>query len=167
MHREDTYISVPVVTRIMDLPDAGESSPSETEQPASSVREHTAKALVEEYTYLLEDTGHIEDTSTESNVIVVELLELLTNAYGLQILYHLFCEKQPLRFTELEDALGISPKVLSQRLKELVEVGLVSRQSYDEIPPRVEYEPTAKAKELDPAFQFLYAWAERHDLDFD
>ena len=77
--------------------------------------------------------------------------------------YALFCEQRPLRFTELKAVTGASPKVLSQRLKEFVEAGLVTRRSYDQIPPHVEHEPTAMAKELDPAFQFLYAWAARHD----
>ncbi|WP_425499734.1 winged helix-turn-helix transcriptional regulator [Halorarum halobium] len=66
---------------------------------------------------------------------------------------------------ELEDATGASPKVLSQRLSEFVDAGLVSRRSYDEIPPHVEYEPTEKASALDPAFQFLYAWAHRYDVE--
>ena len=159
------YIFQSVINVFMERSDADESIHSRTKQSTSSTREHTPKALVEEYLYLLEDTAHIEDTPEESNATVIELLEICTNSYSLAILYQLFCEERPLRFNELEDALGVSPKVLSQRLKEFTEAGLVSRQSYDEIPPRVEYEPTTKAEELDPAFQFLYAWAERYDLD--
>jgi DNA-binding HxlR family transcriptional regulator len=159
------YIFQSVITVFMERSDADESIHSGTKQSTSSTREHTPKALVEKYLYLLEDTAHIEDTPEESNTTVIELLEICTNSYALEILYQLFCEERPLRFNELEDALGVSPKVLSQRLKEFTEAGLVSRQSYDEIPPRVEYEPTTKAEELDPAFQFLYAWAERYDID--
>lgn len=143
----------------MESSEPDERSSSRTEQLP---RNDDPRTVVEEYDFLLDDVPHIDDTPTELNATVGDLLELLTNAYALGILYQLFCEQRPLRFSELEERLGVSPKVLSQRLTELVEAGLISRRSYDEIPPRVEYEPTAKANELDPAFQFLYAWAARY-----
>lgn len=121
--------------------------------------------MVEEYFYLLDGVPPIDETPKELNTRVSGLLNLLSAAHTMEILYHFFCEGRPLRFNELEDATGASPKVLSQRLKEFVEASLVSRQSYDEIPPPVEYEPTSMAQELDPAFQFLYAWATRHDIE--
>jgi DNA-binding HxlR family transcriptional regulator len=119
--------------------------------------------VVVEYFYLLEGVPPIDETPTDLNETVSSLLDVLTGAHAMSIFYTLFCEQRPLRFTELESATGASPKVLSRRLKEFVEAGLVTRRSYDESPPHVEYEPTAMAKELDPAFQFLYAWAARHD----
>lgn len=144
-------------------PDDGEGeSLSSAEQ---SPRDHDPQDVVEEYRYLLEDVPPIDETPEDLHAVVGDLLDLATNAYAMAILYHLFCEQRPLRFNELEDATGASPKVLSQRLTEFVEAGLVSRQSYDEIPPHVEYEPTAKAVELDPAFQFLYAWAAHNGLE--
>lgn len=143
----------------MDSSEENSSTVSQIEQ------EHDARTVVEEHLPLLEDVPHIDNTPKELHTTVSELLDLVTNAYAMAVLYQLFCEKRPLRFSELEAALDVSPKVLSQRLTELVETGLVSRQSYDEIPPRVEYEPTTKAKELDPAFQFLYAWAAHYELD--
>ncbi len=121
------------------------------------------KVVVEEYFYLLDGVPSIDETPRNLHETVSTLLDLLTNAHAMSILYSLFCEQRPLRFTELEEATGASPKVLSQRLKEFVEAGLVSRRSYDENPPHVEYEPTPMAEELDPAFQFLYAWAARHE----
>ena len=116
-----------------------------------------------EYFYLLEGVPPIDETPTDLNETVSSLLDVLTGAHAMSIFYTLFCEQRPLRFTELESATGASPKVLSRRLKEFVEAGLVTRRSYDESPPHVEYEPTVMAKELDPAFQFLYAWAARHN----
>lgn len=130
-----------------------------------SARTHDSQDVVEEFRYLLAGVPPIDETPKELHAGVSELLDLVTNAYAMAILYHLFCEQRPLRFNELEDATGASPKVLSQRLTEFVEAGLISRQSYDEIPPHVEYEPTDMATELDPAFQFLYAWAARHDVE--
>lgn len=119
--------------------------------------------MVEKYLYLLDGVPPIDETPAELNETVSTLLDVLTGAHALSIFYTLFCEQRPLRFMELQAATGASPKVLSRRLKEFVEGGLVSRRSFDENPPHVEYEPTTIAKELDPAFQFLYAWAARHD----
>jgi DNA-binding HxlR family transcriptional regulator len=79
------------------------------------------------------------------------------------ILYYLTRRDQrPWRFGELQDELDVSPNTLSNRLSELTEAGLLERRSYDEIPPRVEYVATTKARELSPIFGDLYRWAQRH-----
>jgi DNA-binding HxlR family transcriptional regulator len=57
----------------------------------------------------------------------------------------------PRRFTQLEAACpGISPRTLSERLRALEHDDLVDRRSYAESPPRVEYELTAKGRDLLP-----------------
>jgi DNA-binding HxlR family transcriptional regulator len=57
----------------------------------------------------------------------------------------------PRRFTELEHACtGISPRTLSERLRALEAEGIVTRRSYHESPPRVEYELTEKGDALLP-----------------
>ena len=57
----------------------------------------------------------------------------------------------PRRFSELEHACpGISPRTLSERLRWLEEEGVLSRQSYAESPPRVEYALTEKGEGLLP-----------------
>ena len=53
---------------------------------------------------------------------------------------------------------------MSERLKALVEAGLLSRTAYNEIPPRVDYQVTDKARELRPVFEALCVWAEKHAL---
>lgn len=135
-----------------------------SEQIPPPVPDPDPRTIIEAYLTLLDDASHIDDRPVSAHFTTIELFKLLTNAHALRIVDHLFCEKRPLRFTELRDALEISPKVLSQRLRELAAAGLISRRSYDEMPPRVEYEPTPKADDLTPAFQFLYAWAERYDV---
>src|SRR5580704_17300136 len=58
------------------------------------------------------------------------------------------------RFCELERSLrGISPRTLSLRLRALEEEGIVQRQTYPEVPPRVEYVLTAKGRALVPLFE--------------
>ena len=55
------------------------------------------------------------------------------------------------RFCELERSLaGISPRTLSLRLRALEEEGIVERQTYAEVPPRVEYSLTSKGEALAP-----------------
>ena len=63
------------------------------------------------------------------------------------------------RFSELRASLaGISPKTLTDRLRDLEQHGLVQRRSYAEIPPRVEYSLTAKGRTLEPVVGALADW---------
>lgn len=65
-----------------------------------------------------------------------------------------------LRFGELEEKMGgISPKTLSDRLKELENAGLVRRETFSEIPPRVEYSLTKDGLELRNALIPVMKWA--------
>ena len=58
------------------------------------------------------------------------------------------------RFCELERSLeGISPRTLSLRLRALEEEGIVERQTFPEVPPRVEYSLTAKGRALLPLIE--------------
>src|ERR671921_273296 len=55
------------------------------------------------------------------------------------------------RFCELERSLeGISPRTLSLRLRALEEEGIVARETFSEVPPRVEYALTEKGRALVP-----------------
>lgn len=98
---------------------------------------------------------------------VVDLLDLLGKAHTMAVLKAFAFSEEPLRFSELEARLGVSPNTLSERLKELTAAGLLHRESYGEVPPRVEYEATEKARALFPAFGHFYRWAEEHRLDED
>ena len=65
-----------------------------------------------------------------------------------------------LRFNELLSKVdGITAKTLTDRLQELKDVGLVNRTTYNEIPPRVEYELTAQGKKLMQAIVPLIEWS--------
>jgi DNA-binding HxlR family transcriptional regulator len=58
------------------------------------------------------------------------------------------------RFCELERSLaGISPRTLSLRLRALEEAGIVERQTFPEVPPRVEYVLTDKGRALAPLIE--------------
>ncbi|MHB8633780.1 MAG: winged helix-turn-helix transcriptional regulator [Thermoplasmatota archaeon] len=93
-----------------------------------------------------------------------DLFGLLSQAHMLDILYVLIPAPGPVRFVELQSRLHMSPNTLSARLKSLVKAGLASRTAYQEIPPRVDYAATAKARDLESVFQALSLWAGRHSL---
>lgn len=64
------------------------------------------------------------------------------------------------RFVELERCIkGITPKVLTQRLRQLERDGLVVRTYHPEVPPRVEYEISELGRSLAPLFAHLAEWA--------
>jgi DNA-binding HxlR family transcriptional regulator len=66
------------------------------------------------------------------------------------------------RFCELERSLqGISPRTLSLRLRALEEEGIVERQTYAEVPPRVEYALTAKGLALLPIIEGMREYGTR------
>jgi DNA-binding HxlR family transcriptional regulator len=66
------------------------------------------------------------------------------------------------RFCELERSLaGISPRTLSLRLRALEEEGIVERQTFAEVPPRVEYSLTPKGEALIPIIDGMRNYGER------
>jgi len=94
-----------------------------------------------------------------------DLLALLGRSHTMAVLFALVREDPtPWRYTELEDRLELSPNTLSTRLDELEAAGLVTRRSYDETPPRVEYEATQKARGLQPVFAELRKWASTYGM---
>jgi DNA-binding HxlR family transcriptional regulator len=66
------------------------------------------------------------------------------------------------RFCELERSLaGISPRTLSLRLRALEEEGIVERDTFPEVPPRVEYALTDKGRALLPIIDDMRAYGEQ------
>jgi DNA-binding HxlR family transcriptional regulator/peroxiredoxin len=68
------------------------------------------------------------------------------------------------RFGELADTLGVSRKVLTERLNALVEHGLVRRSRYSDHPPRSDYLLTDKGRGLLPVLIALQNWGQQHVL---
>ena len=69
----------------------------------------------------------------------------------------------PRRFTELRRLIGgVTPKVLTQTLRTMERDGLVTRQVFAEVPPRVEYALTPLGLSLDKPIQAITEWAEEN-----
>ncbi|HYV37692.1 MAG TPA: helix-turn-helix domain-containing protein [Gemmataceae bacterium] len=67
------------------------------------------------------------------------------------------------RFNELRRLLGgITHKTLTQQLREMEADGIIHREVYAQIPPKVEYSLTPLGKTLKPVLNAMHCWAERH-----
>ncbi|WP_066191152.1 MULTISPECIES: winged helix-turn-helix transcriptional regulator [Gracilibacillus] len=66
----------------------------------------------------------------------------------------------PQRFSSIESAIGISGRVLSERLKDLEKQGIIRRSVYNETPVRIEYELTDKGIALQPVLENIQTWAD-------
>ncbi|WP_258235663.1 winged helix-turn-helix transcriptional regulator [Dickeya zeae] len=84
-------------------------------------------------------------------------LALLSGKWKLEIMWLL--NQRVYRFGELRKAIpGITQHMLTAQLRELEADGLVSRTVFAEVPPRVEYEMTQKARGLEPMMKALIDW---------
>ena len=88
-----------------------------------------------------------------------KLRKLITKRGTLEILIPLCCTTNPVRYMKFRQTLkGFSSKTLAIRLKELQKSGILKRQAYNEIPPRVEYRLTDKGQELVESVIDLLLW---------
>lgn len=85
-------------------------------------------------------------------------IELLSGKWKARILWKLY--NQPtMRFGELRRSLnGITEKMLTQQLRELESINLITRNVYREVPPKVEYALSDFGKTLTPIFSALCVW---------
>ncbi|CAN5633615.1 helix-turn-helix domain-containing protein [soil metagenome] len=90
---------------------------------------------------------------------VCRTAEIISGKWTLLIIRDLASSSQ--RFCELERSLeGISPRTLSLRLRALEEHGIVERQTYPEVPPRVEYALTEKGNALVPLIEDMRSYGQ-------
>lgn len=88
-----------------------------------------------------------------------KIRKLITKRGTLEMLIPLCCTTNPVRHKQFRQLLkGVSSKTIAQRLKELENGGIFVRQSYNEIPPRVEYRLTPKGQELVESIINLLQW---------
>jgi DNA-binding HxlR family transcriptional regulator len=91
-------------------------------------------------------------------------LKMISGRWKLLILRLLFEEVK--RFGELQkDLPGITQKVLTQQLRELELDGIVHRQVYAQIPPKVEYSLTPLGETLKPIILQMHEWGIEFDRD--
>ncbi|GET39813.1 winged helix-turn-helix transcriptional regulator [Microseira wollei] len=87
-------------------------------------------------------------------------LKAISGRWKLLILRELFTGVK--RFGELQRALeGITQKMLTQQLREMEDDGIIHRQVYPQIPPKVEYSLTPLGESLKPIIEAMHEWGER------
>ena len=87
------------------------------------------------------------------------LRKLVTQRGTLEILLPLCCSTDSVRYLKFKKTMkGFSSKTLAIRLKELEKNGILHRQAFNEIPPRVEYRLTTKGQELTESIIDLLHW---------
>ena len=92
---------------------------------------------------------------------VEEALVVISGKWKILILW--FLQDDTLRFGELQKKVkGITQRMLVLQLRELENAGLVHREIYPQIPPKVEYSLTEHGKTLKPLLKDLYNWGEKH-----
>jgi DNA-binding HxlR family transcriptional regulator len=88
-------------------------------------------------------------------------LEVIGGKWKVVILFWL--KAGTLRFGELRRKIpGVSERMLTQQLRELEEHGIVHRQVYAVVPPRVEYSLTDYGRTLGPITDLMCAWGKKH-----
>ena len=97
------------------------------------------------------------DTKDEGKCPVEFALDVIGGKWKGMVLYYL-CDG-PCRFNELRRKLpGVSQKVLTTQLRELESNGIICREVYPEVPPRVEYYLSELGKKLQPTIRHLESW---------
>ena len=104
----------------------------------------------------LTKTKHLDDTVCP----VARTAEIISGKWTLLIIRDLASGVK--RFNQLERSLhGISPKTLSERLRSLEEEGVITRQTFAEVPPRVEYALSEKGYDLVSVIESMRVYGKR------
>jgi len=99
-----------------------------------------------------------------SNCSLTRSMAIIGNKWKPIIVYVL--QKRKVRFGQLDAHIPlITRKVLAEQLKELENDGVIVRESFNEIPPRVEYSLTEKGLELLPILNAIMLWNDKHETD--
>lgn len=97
---------------------------------------------------------------------VERALKVISGRWKAMLLHDLFGGAK--RLSELKRlAPTVSQKVLIQQLREMEEHGIVHREVFREVPPRVEYTATALGRSLEPILRSLCDWGRQHAAELD
>ena len=91
---------------------------------------------------------------------VAQCLEIVGEWWSMLIVRDVFLGVH--RFDDFQERLGISRNILNQRLRRLVEAGILKKVPYSEHPPRFEYRLTGKGRDLWPVLTAMRQWGDRY-----
>ena len=88
-------------------------------------------------------------------------LDVISGRWKVMVIFWLLQDKR--RFNQLQrDLAGITHRTLAKQLREMEADGLVVREDFGEIPPRVEYRLTPLGQSLEPVLAAMHEWALQH-----
>jgi DNA-binding HxlR family transcriptional regulator len=100
------------------------------------------------------------DDLSEDWCPVARAMSVIGDRWTLLIVRDCFLGKS--RFEEFQASLGVTRHLLSDRLKRLVEQGVLEKNPYSLKPPRYDYRLTAKGRDFSPALVGLKNWGKTH-----
>jgi len=100
------------------------------------------------------------DDLSEDWCPVARAMSVIGDRWTLLIVRDCFLGKS--RFEEFQKSLGVTRHVLSERLKSLVEAGVLEKNAYSDHPPRFDYRLTDKGKDFAPVLLGLRFWGRTH-----
>jgi DNA-binding HxlR family transcriptional regulator len=93
---------------------------------------------------------------------ISETLTIISGKWKWIIIYYL-SKQEVIRYNQIKNSLPtIAHRTLSQQLKELETDGIILREQYNQIPPKVEYSLTEKGKTLIPILNLMYDWGKNN-----
>ncbi|MEV6648162.1 helix-turn-helix domain-containing protein [Amycolatopsis sp. NPDC051371] len=105
------------------------------------------------------ETPKVTETTPELACPITPIVDIVFSRWTTPILWSLN-EYGRQRFVELQRRIAtITPKVLTQRLRQMERDGLITRTYHAEVPPRVEYEISELGRSLGPMFATLAEWS--------
>ncbi|WP_243222457.1 winged helix-turn-helix transcriptional regulator [Microbacterium proteolyticum] len=103
---------------------------------------------------------------TDAHGLVREMLAMTSDRWSMRVIGAL--SDGPVRFTGLmANVSGVSHRMLTQTLRRLERDGLVTRTSYPESPPRVEYELTARGASFRHPLEAFVSWTLEHQAEIE
>jgi DNA-binding HxlR family transcriptional regulator len=113
-----------------------------------------------------------QDTAMKTNIEkkavscpVEQTLEIIGGRWKVLVIHELL--EGTRRFSELQRALiGVSHRTLTQQLRELEQAGIVRREVFGEVPPKVEYSLTPLGRSMQPVLMAMHQWAVDHAGEF-
>lgn len=99
-------------------------------------------------------------SSMFDQAILLKMSEILGDKWAIPIVGELMTGRK--RFNEIQQALKINPRTLSNRLKRLEESAFITRNVFAEVPPRVEYALTEKGQDLSSILDAIVKFGEMH-----
>lgn len=110
------------------------------------------------YTWLMDETNNKPPVQYRSQCPLCQSLDLFGDKWSLIIIRDMLLFKKQLFNDFLESSEKISTNILTNRLKRLEETGLITKQAYQDHPPRYAYQLTERGLMLKPVILEMMKW---------